>query len=275
MNLFSVVILTYNDDKQIGRLLDDLKDIEKVIVVDSYSTDNTQEIVESYGRKFIQNTFRNQASQINWAIGEEFLKDDWVLRLDSDERVTSCLLFEIEQNINQAADTFVGYIEREMYWMGKKLRFSAQRRHFIGRIWQIGQAYYEDVTEEHLIHKSKSIYFKTKFYEENMNNDIIFFIKKHIITGLGEVSEITKENLIEDNGSLFSNHKHRVRRWIKVHAYNKLPLYIRPTFYFLYRYILKLGFLDGKAGFSFCFFQAFFYRMLIDQLVYENKKKKE
>ena len=263
------LVLTFNDEKMIERLLDDLSVFKKVLIVDSFSSDNTENIVKKKGRDFVKHEFVNQAKQVNWAVKKFYKDDDWVLRLDSDERVSKDLIDEINYIVNINSD-FVGYIDRKMYWMGKKLRFSALKKHFIGRLYQPKNAFYEEVTEEHLVHTCKSIFFKNKFYEENLKNDITYFIDKHIDTAKGEVREYISNT--KSSNSLFSIHAHERRKFLKLNFYNKNPIFFRAFVYFIYRYIFKLGFLDGKAGFSFCFFQAFFYRMLIDQLIFEKNK---
>jgi glycosyltransferase involved in cell wall biosynthesis len=268
INSFNVIILSYNDGFMLERLLQDLKIVENVLVVDSYSTDNTQEIVDSYKRQFVQYEFVNQAVQVNNAVRQHFGANDWLLRLDSDERVSSNLLHEVDELIEGKED-FVGYIDRKMYWMGKRLKFAGLSKHYIGRIYQPKNAAYEEVTEEHLLHKCKSVKLRNTFYEDNIKNDIEFFVKKHLVTAKGEVTELLKSSKVEP-GSLLTGKAHLARRYLKINVYNRFPIFIRGILYFIYRYIIKGGFMDGRAGFSFCFFQAFFYRMLIDQIYWEQ-----
>ena len=266
-NSFKVLVLTFNDECQISRLLEDLSLVEQVIIVDSNSTDKTLEICEEFGVKVFTHKFINQAESCNWAIENIFKESDWIFRLDSDERVSKALLDEIS-SLTIKDEPIVGYVNREMTWMGKKLKYSALRPHFIGRLFKVGYAKYEDVTEEHLLHDCTSIRLTETFYEDNKKNDIFYFLEKHMATGIGEVQEYNKNKRVSE-GILFSDLAHLRTRWFKVNVYNRIPMFIRPAGYFLYRYFFKLGFLDGKAGFSFCFFQAFFYRMLIDQRLFE------
>ena len=266
------IILTYNDELMIGRLLDDLKPFGRVMVIDSFSNDRTKDIVAGYGRDFIQHKFVNQATQINWAVDTFLTEDQWVLRLDSDERVSGELIQEIQKLCRRKTE-FVGYINRRMYWMGRKLNFSGVRTHYIGRLYQPTNARYEEVTEEHLQHACASYFLKASFYEENLKNNIDYFILKHLETAKGEVNEYLKLSNVA-RGKLISRHAHIRRRWLKLKVYNTAPLFSRPVLYFIYRYIFQLGFLDGKAGFSFCFFQALFYRMLIDQIISETENGK-
>ena len=88
MKSFSVFILTFNDELMIGRLLDDLADVEKVVVIDSGSTDGTLDLCKERGRPVYYKKFINQAIQSNWAIENFFSVGEWVLRFDSDERAS-------------------------------------------------------------------------------------------------------------------------------------------------------------------------------------------
>jgi glycosyltransferase involved in cell wall biosynthesis len=257
----------------IAKLLNDLVNVEDVLIVDSFSDDETVEICKKFGREVVQNKFINQAIQCNWAIDKFFDSGDWILRLDSDERIDELLLTELEA-LTARNIPIVGYLHREMYWMGKKLKYSALRKHYIGRFFLKGHAVYEEITEEHLIHTCPSINLKTKFYEQNNKNLIDYFIEKHVQTAKGEVNELFQPDKV-NKGSLLAKNTHMKTRWLKISFYNKAPIFSRAICYFIYRYFIKCGFLDGRAGFSFCFFQAFFYRMLIDQMYWEKKYQKD
>jgi glycosyltransferase involved in cell wall biosynthesis len=268
---FSIFILTYNDDTMIGRLLDDLEHIKDVVIIDSGSTDNTIKLCERYKRKVYYNKFTNQAIQSNWAIDNVFNKGDWVLRLDSDERVCKELLSELDQ-ITKSDKPIVGYLDRRMTWMGKRLNFASLRPLYIGRLFKVGHARYEEVTEEHLIHSCPSKKVNTIFYEDNIKNDMKFWLDKHYNTAIGEVEEYYN-NTNNIKGALFSNRQHERTRFLKLKIYNNFPFFVRPLLYFIHRYFIKFGFLDGRAGFSYCLFQALFYRSLVDQLILEKSNK--
>ena len=273
INSFKVFILTYNDEAILERLLRDLIDVEEVLIVDSFSIDNTLEIAKKYKRIVVQNNFINQAIQSNWAIDNFFGDNDWILRLDSDERVSTELLSELDAYALRDEDCVV-YIDRYMHWMGKKLKYAGLRPHYIGRLFKPSFARYEEVTEEHLIHTVPMKKAAIKFEENNKNNSMKFWLDKHYNTALGEVHEYL-ENTNVLKGNLFSKKDFERKRWLKLKIYNITPSFLRPLLYFLYRYLFKLGFLDGRAGLSYCFFQAYFYRMLVDQLIIEKKEWSE
>ena len=100
----------------------------------------------------------------------------------------------------------------------------------------------------------------------------LFLQKKHMQTAEGEVREILEktQNKNEVMPKLFGNKVERTR-WFKLKAYNNFPLFLRPLLYFIYRYFICLGFLDGLPGLTFHFLQAFWYRFYIDSRLYEDR----
>ena len=266
-NKFSLIVLTFNDGLMLERLLSTVDGVSDIIVVDSGDCGSIEALCSRYGARYYFNEFINQAKQINWALDNIKFQFDWVLRLDTDEIVGNELLGELDElaTINKPV---VGYIDRKMVWMGRMLKFSAPRPLYLGRFWKIGHARYEEVTEEHLLHSCESVFLRHSFFEYNINNRIDYFVKKHDVTAAGELMEILNVSTIEKGN--ISGKRHQRVRWFKLNVYNKIPRYLAPLIYFMYRYFFRLGFLDGKAGFSFCFFQAFWYRMFIAQLIDEH-----
>ena len=94
-------------------------------------------------------------------------------------------------------------------------------------------------------------------------------------TAKGEVEEIFDKSFNKNISSDQNYNKSKIRRFFKINLFNRMPLFFRSLSYFVYRYIFRLGFLDGKEGFTFHFFQAFWYRMFIDMLVDEKKTMKK
>src|SRR5438094_7047116 len=100
--MISVLVLTWNDEIQIGDCLTSIRDLtDDIIIIDSYSTDRTLDICRAYGAKIFQNPFVNQANQFNWAIDNVPIKHDWILRLDSDELVPDPLKEELRRRVGK------------------------------------------------------------------------------------------------------------------------------------------------------------------------------
>ncbi len=85
---------------------------------------------------------------------------------------------------------------------------------------------------------------------------------------------IQKYQLIPNDDSMNESEsgQAKLKRFIKEKLYNRLPIFVRPTFYFIYRYFFRLGFLDGKEGFAYHFMQGLWYRCLVDLKVFEAEK---
>ena len=96
--MISVIILTFNEDKHIRRAIQSIRSIsDDIIIVDSFSTDNTINISKKFKTKIFKNKFINQAQQFNWALNNVKIKNNWILRLDADEYLSKELTYEIKK----------------------------------------------------------------------------------------------------------------------------------------------------------------------------------
>ena len=269
----TLIILTKNEELNISNILKNTNNFfNQTIIVDSFSNDKTLEICKNFNTDIYTNNFMNQGIQFNWALKNCKINNAWIMRLDADEIMEESLKKEIsELVINQKLDNYDGYfINRKLIWDNKWIKYGGIYPHFILRLFKIDKGHSEEITEEHIIVDGFTSNLKNRIIEHNLKNDICFFTEKHIITGMGEVNEYLQNQtkiLKYDSKYLY---KSSVRRKMKVYYY-KFPIYLRAFIYFIYRYIFLLGFLDGKAGFSFHFFQSFWYRMYIDKLITEKK----
>jgi glycosyltransferase involved in cell wall biosynthesis len=272
--LISIIILTFNDEVQIRNCLESLSDItDDIVIVDSYSSDKTIEICAEYGARIFKNPFINQAIQCNWALDNIEFKNEWILRLDSDEILPKKIKKEIYQKIKEDSDINGYFLNRRMYWMGRWLRFGRMYPHHILRLFRSGFARYEEKTEEHLIVDGRVDFLKNDFLEDNKKNNLDYFTEKHLQTAKGEVREIKDARSGEFSDGLepkIFGYKVNRTRWLKEKVYSRTSLFVRPFLYFIYRYVLCLGFLDGKAGLIFHVLQGFWYRFYIDSKVFEE-----
>lgn len=273
--MISVIILTYNDEVQIGGCLDSIRDLaDDVIIIDSYSGDRTLEICREYGARIYQNPFVNQAVQFNWALDNVPIKHDWILRLDSDEIVPDRLKAEILSRTESEPGVAAYYLNRRMYWMGRWLRHGRMYPHLIVRLFRKGLGRYEERTEEHLIIEGPIGTMRCDFLEDNRKNSLDYFTEKHLATARGEMQELLDAAAGERQkpaiqGNPFGAKVHRTR-WLKNSVYARSPKFLRALFYFIYRYFFCLGFLDGRPGLIFHVLQGFWYRFYIDAKLYEQ-----
>lgn len=271
MHGLTVIILTYNEQLHIERCIKSLPPIVRdIFVVDSYSTDKTIEIAESLGCKVLQNTFVNQSVQFQWALDNCPIQTDWIMRMDADEYLLPDLADEISTRLPNLAEGINGiFLKRRHYFLGRWIRHGDRYPLILLRIWKTGQAHIENRwMDEHIVLDSgKSVIFEYDFVDDNLNT-VEWFIAKHNRYASREMAEVLnkKYQLFGHDDSIQESQtgQAKVKRIIKEKLYNRLPIFVRPVLYFLYRYFLRLGFLDGKEGFAYHFMQGLWYRCLVD-----------
>ena len=261
-SLISVIILTYNEEIHIERLLKNIAGLaDEIFIVDSFSTDKTLEIAKKYGCKIFQHKFENQAQQFNWALDNLKIKNDWILRLDADEYLTSELKDEITEKLKNIPKNINGfYIKRRVYFMGRWIKHGAYYPIWLLRLFKKGKARSEQKTmDEHIVLlEGEAEKLKNDFIDDNKKN-LEWWIAKHNNYSTRETADVL--------GGDYGQGKKKF--------YYRLPLFFRACAYFCYRYFIRLGFLDGKEGLIFHFLHAFWYRFLIDAKIYEYKNKNQ
>lgn len=273
----SAIILTFNEELNIEGCFKSVVDwVREVIIIDSYSTDKTLEIAKKYNAKIFQHPFENQAKQFNWALDNLDIKGEWILRLDADERMTPELFKEIDITLPKIPSDVSGfYIMRKVFFMKQWIRYGGYYPTWLLRLFRKGIARFEErEMDEHLkLSSGKILKLKNAFFEEDQK-DLTIWIAKHNGYAKREAQAILnpEKNLITP--SLFGSQVEQ-KRWFKEKIYNHLPLFIRPFLYFIYRYIFRLGFLDGKSGMIFHFLQGWWYRFLVDAKIFEKQKNKK
>jgi glycosyltransferase involved in cell wall biosynthesis len=266
--------LTYNEEKNLKAAIDSIKGIsQRIIVVDSFSEDKTVELAKELGAEVIQNTFVNQAQQYQDTLNIVEIKTPWTLRLDADERLSKEACNEIIELIKKDEPNINGVIiPFEVTFLGKKLRFGGIYPFRKMILYKTGKAFMEQRSmDEHLILKEgKTKTLRNISYHDDFK-DLTAWIDKHNKYASREVLDYFFEKN-EFSKGLNSNAK--FKRFIKYNIYFKLPMSLRSSSYFIYRYIFRVGFLDGKPGFIFAVLQAFWYRFLVDSKIYEAKRQK-
>ena len=276
----TVVILTYNEEKHIERCIKSVESVaEEVWVVDSFSTDRTIDIAESLGARTVKHEFENQAQQFNWAIDTLDIHGEWIWRIDADEYISADLGRKVSAAIGTCGEDVNGiYVNKAIVFQGRKLKHGGW--YPAPQIKVIRKGYGESenkVMDEHLIITSgRAIYVDGDQTDENLN-DLTWWSDKHNKYASREAINMLMMQYEMDadaegvEARVFGNDAER-KRWLKL-RYARMPLYLRPFLYFLVRYIVKLGFLDGKQGFVWYVLQGFWYRFLVDAKIYEIKKR--
>lgn len=274
----TAIILTKNEELNISSCINSVKKVaDKVIVIDSYSNDNTVKISKELGAEVFQREFKSHSEQFNWALNNIKIDSEWIFRIDADEVLTCSLVEELNTVLPNIDSSINGiFLNRRRYFLGKWIKHGDVYPERVLRIFRNGTAKSENrIMDEHIVLlNGKSIYLNNDI-EDRDSKDLTFWINKHNWYSNREaeefiklLDEISKSDDVSEN--LFGNYIER-KRWLKNNIYYRLPLFIRPMLYFLYRYIIKLGFLDGIEGLIYHFMQGYWYRFLVDCKVYEKK----
>lgn len=221
----SVLLPTFNEEKAIRECLESIKWADEILVVDSYSTDHTLEIVRKYGARIIQHEYINSAKQKNWAIPQ--CKYEWVLQIDADERLDPALQDEIQELIKNPPDDVDGYrINFKHHLLGKWVRHSGVYPEYHLRLFRRDVGRFQDrEVDAHVLVPGEV---------ETLHGHILHFGTESISHRLSAMDRYTRyeSDEREKRGKHYS--------WFNVT--------VRPLAAFLYYYLYKLGFLEGMRG---------------------------
>jgi glycosyltransferase involved in cell wall biosynthesis len=270
----TAVVLTFNEELNLESCLQSLAGwAERVIIVDSGSTDRTLEIARCFGAVIIGHPFESHSKQWTWALQQLPPSADWVLALDADQTVTSELQYELTFIFGeryQALSSVEGiYIKRRQVFRGKWIRHGGYYPKYLLKLFRKRACVFDDLdlVDHHFYVKGATVNLENDIIEHNRKeDDITFWTEKHTryASRLALESQRRRRELARApvTPAWFGSPDQRVLR-MKV-LWARLPLYLRPALYFVYRYIFRLGFLDGKQGFIFHFLQGFWFRLLVD-----------
>lgn len=273
----SAIVLTFNEEKKIEDCLKSATGfIEDIFVVDSFSTDNTINIVKQYTEKVFQHEFHNYGKQRNWALKNLPIKTEWILNLDADHRVTENLRQELaEIFLKNEQIKYNGFlIPRKTVFMGKWIKHGGHYPVYHAVLFKRGCGVCEETLyDQHFIVDGDLKIIKNNI-EDIVTESISNFISRHKRWALLEAkSQLeSKDKIGSTIQPNLSGNEIEKRRYYK-DLYMKLPLFIRPFLYFLYRYFIKAGFLDGIQGLLFHFLQGFWFRFLVDTNIFQITRK--
>jgi glycosyltransferase involved in cell wall biosynthesis len=276
--LLSIIILTKNESVNLSMCLASLQSLDAdVYIVDSGSTDNTVEIAKEFGCRVFEHSWKNHAAQMNWAIDNLPIKTPWTIRLDADERMTPELIAELKERLPNCHAEISGYqVKRRVFFMGRWIRHGGYYPTWLLRIWRTGLGTCEQLwMDEHIVlSKGKVSNLKYDIIDENRKG-LTFWVDKHNRYADSEVKDLLGIKIGEGSNhcqSVASRSQAGQRRWIKKNLYARSPLFLRAFVYWLLRYTIGLGFLDGIEGLVFHFLQGFWYRFLVDAKLYRLQK---
>jgi glycosyltransferase involved in cell wall biosynthesis len=275
----SVVVLTYNEEKNLPILLRSLEGwVQEICIVDSGSTDQTLDIAASFGAQVLTHPWRTHADQFNWGLQHFDFKSDWIMRMDADERVMPELALELRTVLPTLTEDVTGlYVKRRVYFMGRWIRHGAYYPTWLLRVFRKGKAFCENRwMDEHLVlTEGTAQRLKHDIIDENRNG-LRYFTLKHESYAEREMMDMLnlrpQAQSGEVQGALLGQQDEQ-KRWLKGNVYARSPLFWRALLYFLYRYIIRLGFLDGREGLIFHVLQGFWYRFYVDAKIWDHQRQ--
>jgi glycosyltransferase involved in cell wall biosynthesis len=229
------IVTCFNEEHNIGDCLESLQWCDEIIVVDSFSTDRTPEIAQSYPKvRFFQREYFGAGAQKNWAL--QHVAYDWVFLLDSDERCTPELRDEVQQILAEEPKYLAYMMNRRVFLLGKQIRYSGWQRDRVSRLFRTGTAYYENRRVHSLLHTTGEVPILQHPIEHHMVDlsfdEYAFRIAKY---GYWGAAQCWREGKRASAGDVV----------------------VRPLWRFVRTYLLQLGILDGMHGLVFCLLQAY------------------
>jgi glycosyltransferase involved in cell wall biosynthesis len=224
----SVVVIAYNEEKNIGRCLASAKEIaDDIVVVDSYSSDRTEEICKEHGARFVPHTFYSHIDQKNWAITQA--RYPHILSLDADEALSE----RLRQSVIEAKENwrFDGYyFNRMTNYCGKWIRHTTWYPSRKLRLWDSRKGYWGGINphDKYILYPGST--------KKHLKGDLLhysYYATEEHLAQIEKFSTILSE----------SYYKLGIRT-------NMLSILMHSTWRFINDFIIRLGFLDGKAGFT-------------------------
>lgn len=257
----SVLILTLDEEINLPRCLASLSWCDDVVILDSGSQDATQKIATDWGARVVERPFDNYARQRNFGLKEIPYKHPWVLMVDADEEVPEGLVAEMGRAIAGCGDaTTLFRMRRKDHFLGRWIKRSSGYPTWFGRLVRPDRVRVEREINEEFVTDGRIELLQNHLHHYPFNKGFACWIEKHNRYSTME-AELMKQRTLEGPtwSGLFGCDPADRRRAVKALVY-RLPF--RPMLMFLALYVVRGGFLDGRAGLTFCLLRSFYEFMI-------------
>ncbi len=267
----TAIIMTKNEEKNIVDCLKSMKGFAKrCVVIDCGSTDDTVKIAKELGADVYHHDFEYYAKQFNWGLENCDIDTEWIVRLDADERFPKELKKEIKELISKNKDKPMNgiTIEADFYFLGRVMKHGLRnKRKMMMFKKEYGRIEDRRRDAHSVISEGFSAHTKYRFVHYDFKN-IDSYIKKYNWYATREMQDYIDykhggETKINTDAAILAQRKK------KFGLYYKAPMFVRCWAWFIYNYIFRGGFLDGKEGLVFCFLECYWYRFTVDSKIYE------
>lgn len=258
----SILILTLNEDNNLPACLQSVKWSDDIVVLDSYSSDRTVTLAQEMGARIVQRRFDNWAAHQNWGLEHIPFKHSWVFYIDADERMTEGLKEELLSIANDRTRTPVAYYcGRQNMFMGRWIKH-AMPPGMIMRFFRPSRVRFERLVNPVPVINGQHGYLRGMLIHYNFSKGISEWIDRH--NRYSQLEALEGMKLIHQEAGqqpgLFSVDRALRRRALKNLSF-RFPW--RPFLKFLYLYLWQRGWLDGRAGFTYCVLQSFYEYMIV------------
>ncbi len=274
----TALIISFNEEVHIARCIERIRPlVRRVVVVDSFSTDRTVEIAKSLGADVYQNPFTTHGAQVQWGADNTGIDTDWILRMDCDEYLEAPLLDALRTRTPSLPDDVSAIdLKLKVLFRGKFIRWGGYYRTWLTRMWRPGRARMESrwMDEKLLIERGRVERITGgDLVDENLR-DIGWWTDKHNRYATLQMIDfvLREQGVVRDHdepGAVTPAAK--FKRFLRHTIYGGAPLYLRAVLYFVQRYVLRLGFLDGRRGFVWHSLHGFWFFMLMDAKIDEAR----
>ncbi len=261
--MFSIYILTYNEEIDIAACIESAMLSDDIIVVDSLSRDRTVEIAEQYPVRVVSHRFESHGRQRTWMLQDVPTKYEWVYILEADERMTPELFQECLEAI-QNPDYIGYYVAERVLFMGQWIRRSTQYPRYQMRLFRKDKVWFDDYGHtEREVCDGSTHFLKETYPHYTCGKGMARWIEKHNRYSTDEAIETVRQlesGTVNLGDLLFGKSEVERRRALKDLS---LRMPFRPIIRFLYMYFLLGGIWDGRAGFTWCMLQAFYEYLIL------------
>ncbi|MFL0353808.1 glycosyltransferase family 2 protein [Xanthomarina sp. GH4-25] len=231
--MISALAITYNEESNIESYIESLSFADEIIIVDSFSTDQTVALAKKHNVNVVQRVFDNFSAQKNYAIS--LAKNDWIVFFDLDEKISEFLANEIVSTVNSKNPLKAYKVKRNFIFMGKRLKYSGFQTDEVIRLFNKNYCEYNGNSVHETIETSEKTGLLKNTSDHDTYKDFDSYNQK-----LSQYSKLQAEQLFEKN--------------VRPNMYHFL---FRPWYRFMHQYFLRLGVLDGKEGFVLAYINAF------------------
>lgn len=267
----AVILLSFNSEDTLGATLASARRVsDEIFVVDSFSKDGTVELARSMGAAVVQHEFEHYGAQRNWAIDNLPITKSWQLHIDADELMDDRLIAAILALPDEPEHA--GYfLPRYLRFLGRVLRHGGMSPTWHLRLFRGGAGRCEDRRyDQHFLLKSGTTGKLQGAVIDNICMPLTEWTARHNRWADAEVAELSGEETTGRVKPSASGNPVERKRYLR-QIYERMPLFVRAFALFVYRYFLRLGFLDGTEGLIFWVLQTFWFRFLVDAKIWEQR----